>query len=294
MSIPKVGPIKQALLAALQDGKAHRLRDLVPVLAAQFELTPEDLAVRHATGALKFENLVRWARHHLKDEDALVAPERGMVQITSRGQELLRVAMDAVVPRIGNAQSERTPPALRLEEVEVEEAPEEVLDATVAQLTQRLCDEVLERVREVSPQQFERLVVDVLLAMGYGFDQSAGHVTRYAGDGGIDGLVHEDKLGLSTIFIQAKRYQNGHNVGRPDVQQFLGALTGAGASKGVFITSASFTREAREFATRLQNQKVVLMDGAQLARRMVEHDVGVATAKTLAIKHLDSDYFDLG
>lgn len=292
MSIPKVGAIKQALLETLQDDQAHRLRDLVPLLAQRFQLTPEDLAVRHATGALKFENRVRWARQHLKDEDALVAPDRGMVQITPRGQELLRAV--AVMPRSSTQQAEPVLASPDFDANEAEQAPEDVLDTTVEQLTQRLCNDVLERVREVSPQQFERLVVDVLLAMGYGFDQSAGHVTRYVGDGGIDGLVHEDKLGLSTIFIQAKRYQDGHNVGRPDVQQFLGALTGAGASKGVFITSASFTREAREFAARLQNQKVVLMDGAQLARRMVEHDVGVTTARMLAIKHLDSDYFDLG
>ena len=292
MSIPKVGAIKQALLETLQDDQAHRLRDLVPLLAQRFQLTPEDLAVRHATGALKFENRVRWARQHLKDEDALVAPDRGMVQITPRGQELLRVV--AVMPRSSTQQAEPVLASPDFDANEAEQAPEDVLDTTVEQLTQRLCNDVLERVREVSPQQFERLVVDVLLAMGYGFDQSAGHVTRHVGDGGIDGLVHEDKLGLSTIFIQAKRYQDGHNVGRPDVQQFLGALTGAGASKGVFITSASFTREAREFAARLQNQKVVLMDGAQLARRMVEHDVGVTTARMLAIKHLDSDYFDLG
>lgn len=292
MSIPKVGAIKQALLETLQDDQAHRLRDLVPLLAQRFQLTPEDLAVRHATGALKFENRVRWARQHLKDEDALVAPDRGMVQITPRGQELLRAV--AVMPRSSTQQAEPVLASPDFDANEAEQAPEDVLDTTVEQLTQRLCNDVLERVREVSPQQFERLVVDVLLAMGYGFDQSAGHVTRHVGDGGIDGLVHEDKLGLSTIFIQAKRYQDGHNVGRPDVQQFLGALTGAGASKGVFITSASFTREAREFAARLQNQKVVLMDGAQLARRMVEHDVGVTTARMLAIKHLDSDYFDLG
>ena len=132
-----------------------------------------------------------------------------------------------------------------------------------------------------------------LLAMGYGFDESSGHVTRFSGDGGIDGLVHEDKLGLSTIYIQAKRYTET-SVGRPEVQQFLGALTGAGATKGVFITSAGFSREARDFAMRLQNQKVALIDGAQLARLMVEHGVGVATAKTLAIQHVDSDYFDAG
>lgn len=284
MSIPKVSAIKAALLAALHDGNPRLLREVVPQLAVQFELTPEDLAVRHATGALKFENLVRWARQHLKDDGAIVAPERGMVQITPYGQQMLGsgwIAPGAVRPV--DVMSEAQGPA----------APEEALDAAVEQLEAQLRADVLERVKKLPPQQFERLVVDLLLAMGYGFDESSGHVTRYTGDGGIDGLVHEDKLGLSSIFIQAKRYSE-QNVGRPEVQQFLGALTGAGAGKGVFITSSGFSREARDFVARLQNQKVVLIDGPQLARLMVEHDVGVATARTLAIKHVDSDYFGAG
>lgn len=291
MSIPASNVIKSALLAMLQDGRPRLLRELVPELALHFALTPDDLAVRHATGALKFENRVRWARQHLKDDAAIVTPERGVVQITSRGRALLdlgeggaplsvraRVGLDAQPIATSRPQAEPLP-------------PEDALDVAVDQLNDQLRVDLLARVKKVAPQQFERLVVDLLLAMGYGFDESAGQVTRYSGDGGIDGLVHEDKLGLSSLFIQAKRYRE-QNVGRPEVQQFLGALTGAGASKGVFITSSGFSREARDFAARLQNQKVVLIDGPQLARLMVEHDVGVTTAKTLAIKHVDSDYFD--
>ncbi len=164
----------------------------------------------------------------------------------------------------------------------------------MAQLFDKVRDALLERLKDVSPQHFERIVVDLLLAMGYGFDRlSAGRTTAYTADGGIDGLVHEDKLGLSTIYVQAKRYTT-QNVGRPEVQQFVGALTGAGASKGVFLTSAGFSSEAKQFAERLQNQKVVLIDGARLAQLMIEHDVGVTTVKTIAVKQLDSDYFDLG
>lgn len=281
MNIPKVSAIKAALLASLQDGQPHMLRDLVPVLAEQFKLTPEDLAMRHASGALKFENLVRWARQHLKDDGLITAPERGEVQITAQGQAKLK-------------QGDCGMPALSLLAPSVAPvSPDEALDAAVAQLAERLRSDVLDRVKEMHPQAFERLVVDVLLAMGYGFDESSGHVTRYSGDGGVDGLVHEDKLGLSSIYIQAKRY-TAQSVGRPEVQQFLGALTGAGASKGVFITSADFSRDARDFAARLQNQKVALIDGAQLARLMVEHGVGVSTVKRLAIQHVDSDYFDTG
>lgn len=292
MSIPTSHVIKAALLAALQDGRPRLLRELVPQLAAHFELTPDDLAVRHATGALKFENRVRWARQHLKDDAAISTPERGVVQITSRGRAMLSLhggeeQAVSILPLEPHARNSEAPPST------VPLAPEDALDLAVEQLLGRLRADLLAHVKKVSPQQFERLVVDLLLAMGYGFDESAGHVTRYSGDGGIDGLVHEDKLGLSSIFIQAKRYVD-QNVGRPDVQQFLGALTGAGAGKGVFITSSGFTREAREFAARLQNQRVVLIDGPQLARLMVEHDIGVATTKTLSIKHVDSDYFDAG
>ncbi|WP_313074357.1 restriction endonuclease [Melaminivora sp.] len=279
MTIPKFNAIKAALLDELQDGQPHLLRELVPVLARKFELTPEDLATRHASGALKFENLVRWARQHLKDDGTIQTPARGVVQITEQGTQRRN---------IGGFDE----PLFRTAELPaISQSPDEALDLAMEQLTTQLRSDVLDRVRQVLPQQFERLVVDVLLAMGYGFDVSSGHVTRFSGDGGIDGLVHEDKLGLSSIYIQAKRYTE-NSVGRPEVQQFLGALTGAGATKGVFITSAGFTRDAREFAGRLQNQKVALIDGTQLARLMVEHGVGVATTKTLVIQHVDSDYFD--
>jgi restriction system protein len=288
MTIPKVSVIKQGLLEVLQDGRPRLLRETVPELANRFQLSPEDLAVRHASGALKFENLVRWARQHLKDDGAISIPDRGMVQITDVGRRLVNAGGDFI---------ELPQPSLAFSS-EVQQGippvpPEEALDAAVESLATELRADVLERVKQVTPQQFERLVVDLLLAMGYGFDESSGHVTRYTGDGGIDGLVHEDKLGLSSIYVQAKRYTE-QNVGRPEVQQFLGALTGAGAVKGVFITSAGFSRDAREFAMRLQNQKVVLIDGPQLARLMVEHGVGVATVKTIAIQHVDSDYFDAG
>lgn len=284
MSIPKVGVIKTALLAALADGRARKMRELVPELATQLALTPDDLALRYATGDLKFENLAWWARLHLKEEGAIHAPERGVVQATAQGLQAAQALSAAAAAAV-------LPPAAA--DASGAATPEEALDAAVEQLDARLRADVLERVKAVSPQQFERLVVDLLLAMGYGFDETSGEITRYVGDGGIDGLVREDKLGLSSIFIQAKRYK-AQNVGRPEVQQFLGALTGAGASKGVFLTSADFSREAREFVARLQNQKVVLIGGEQLARLMVEHGVGVSTTKTLAIRHVDSDYFDAG
>lgn len=280
MTIPKASAIELPLLRAIRSGEARRLREVISELAAYFALTPEDLAQRHATGALKFENLTRWARQRLKDDGSLVAPERGTVQITARGQRVLA----------SESGGERTAEAVQ--EL-AEQVPEESLDSAIAQLDEKLVKALLDRVRDVSPQHFERIVVDLLLAMGYGFDRlMSGQVTRYTADGGIDGLVHEDKLGLSTIYIQAKRYTS-QNVGRPEIQQFVGALTGAGANKGVFLSSAGFTPEARQFAERLQNQKIVLIDGPRLAQLMAEHEVGVTVVKKIAVKQLDNDYFDV-
>ncbi|MDO4724477.1 MAG: restriction endonuclease [Comamonadaceae bacterium] len=277
MAIPDTSTIKQALLTALADGQEHRMSDVVSALEQALALTAEDTSARYASsGELKFPNMVWWARYYLKQEGLLDSPKRGVVQITPQGKAALSVGQPLAPP---NQQQQQD--------------PQEVLETVMAQLTERLCADVLERVKQMQPQHFERLVVDVLLAMGYGFDESSGRVTPYSGDGGVDGLVHEDKLGLSSIYIQAKRY-TAQSVGRPEVQQFLGALTGAGANKGVFITSAEFSRDARDFVTRLQNQKVALIDGAQLARLMVEHGVGVSTSKTLRIQHVDSDFFDDG
>ncbi|PAT38480.1 restriction endonuclease [Vandammella animalimorsus] len=277
MAIPDTPTIKQALLTALADGQEHRMSDVVSALEQALALTAEDTSARYASsGELKFPNMVWWARYYLKQEGLLDSPKRGVVQITPKGKAALSAGQPLAPP---NQQQQQD--------------PQEALETVIAQLTERLRADVLERVKQMQPQHFERLVVDVLLAMGYGFDESSGRVTPYSRDGGVDGLVHEDKLGLSSIYIQAKRY-TAQSVGRPEVQQFLGALTGAGANKGVFITSAEFSRDARDFVTRLQNQKVALIDGAQLARLMVEHGVGVSTVKTLAIQHVDSDYFDTG
>ena len=279
MTIPKASAIEGPLLHALRNGEARRLRDVIAELATHFELTAEDLAQRHATGALKFENLARWARQRLKDDGDLIAPERGTVQITAKGLRVLTAEESTGLPIAPVA-------------VVADVVPEESLDTAISQLNSKVTTALLERLKEVSPQQFERIVVDLLLAMGYGFDRIvSGQVTRYSADGGIDGLVHEDKLGLSTIYVQAKRY-TAQNVGRPEVQQFVGALTGAGATKGVFLTSAGFSPDARQFAERLQNQKVVLIDGVRLAQLMSEHDVGVTVVKMIAVKQLDSDYFD--
>jgi len=170
----------------------------------------------------------------------------------------------------------------------LEATPEELIDRGYHRLNSALASDVLERVKSCSPVFFERLVVDLLVKMGYGGPE-AGHALGKPGDGGIDGVVNEDKLGLDVIYLQAKRWDA--NVGRPDIQQFAGALHGRHARKGVFLTTSCFTAEAREYAAMIET-RIVLIDGKELARLMISHGVGVSTAETYEVKKIDIDYFN--
>lgn len=168
--------------------------------------------------------------------------------------------------------------------------PSESIADSYNAIRKSLADEILQQLKSCTPEFFERLVVDLLVRMGYGGTRAdAGEVLGKSGDGGIDGTIKEDRLGLDTIYIQAKRWQN--NVGRPDIQQFAGALQGRKARKGVFITTSGFSRDAAEYAYRIENS-IVLVDGDRLAELMIDHDVGVTLDTSYEIKRIDSDYFE--
>ncbi|MGE6101808.1 restriction endonuclease [Aeromonas salmonicida] len=171
-----------------------------------------------------------------------------------------------------------------------QQTPQEQIEQALAVLNSSLADELLGEVLALSPRFFEQLVVDLMVAMGYGGSaQEAGHTTRYSSDGGIDGIIKEDKLGLDSIYLQAKRYTD-RTVGRPEIQSFAGALDLYKARKGVFITTSGFSREAREYVGQIE-KRIVLIDGDRLTALMIEYGVGVTTRQTLTIKTLDSDYF---
>jgi len=173
--------------------------------------------------------------------------------------------------------------------IENENTPEEALESSFQVIRNRLASEVLEQVKSCSPNFFERLVVDLLVAMGYGgMREAAGQAVGQSGDGGIDGIIKEDQLGLDVIYLQAKRWEG--NVSRPEIQKFAGALQGKRAKKGVFITTSDFTKEAREFAAGIDN-KLILIDGLELAEYMIDFNVGTSTVNTYEIKRIDSDYF---
>jgi restriction system protein len=300
MAIPDFQTIMLPLMRHCQDGQEHSISDTVEALGKQFNLTDEERKALLPSGVQEvFRNRVAWAKSHLKMAGLLANPRRGIYQITTRGQELLTKPPTAINLRFLNQFPEyvafRTARKQRAEEQEDTETnhsatpPEESLELAYTKIRDDLAADILQRLKTCSPTFFERLVVEVIVKMGYGGSrQDAGKAIGKSGDGGIDGMIKEDKLGLDAIYIQAKRWEN--TVGRPEIQKFVGALTGQRARKGLFITTADFSGEAHDYVSRIET-KVVLIDGETLAQLMIDHNVGVSTITTYELKKIDTDYF---
>lgn len=299
MSIPDYQSFMLPLLEAVSDGKSHVLRDLTRQLSNRFGLSEDERQELLPSGQQTVvANRVAWAKTYLKKAGLLANPTRGYVTITKEGTDAL--AQHPV--KIDNEFLRRYPSYMEFvkkaqpEKAEAQEiaespaTPEELLESSYRSLRDALADELLERVKACSFQFFERLVVDLLLAMGYGGSRAdAGKRVGRTGDGGIDGIINEDKLGLDIVCLQAKRWEN--TVGRPDVQKFAGSMEGHRAKKGVLLTTSIFSEDAKEYVNRIE-RKIVLIDGRQLAQLMIDHGIGVETDHTYVIKKLDLDYFD--
>jgi len=304
VAIPDYQTLMLPVLQLASDGKEHKFSQAVEMLANEFGLTTEERIELLPSGSQAvFNNRVGWARSYLKQAGLLTSPKRGFFTITEKGTELL-----ATNPtRIDTSILEQYPEFIEFKnrrkdkaegESEIESAfeqestltPEDALAAAYNKLRSALESEILSAVKEASPSFFERVVVDLLVKMGYGGNrQDAGRALGKSGDGGIDGIINEDRLGLDVIYIQAKRWEGV--VGRPEIQKFAGALQGQRARKGVFITTSSFTKEAKEYASVIDS-KIILIDGEHLSKLMTEHNVGVSTVGQYEVKKLDSDYFD--
>ncbi len=300
MAIPDFQSVFLPLLKACADGKEHTKQEVLPLLAKQFGLTESELSIKLASGKQgMFDNRVGWAKSYLKQAGLLENLRRGVFRITSRGLQVLDEAPANLNVRylkrfpefvVFNAGKPRDESKLVESATANSETPDELIAGGYKQLREALAVELLERIKTVSPSRFEELVVELLLKMGYGGTQEdAGQVVGKSGDGGIDGIINEDRLGLDVIYIQAKRWEA--DVGRPEIQKFVGALAGNKASKGVFITSSGFTKEAHSYANQV-NHKVVLIDGAMLAELMMDYDLGVSTKEVYTVKRLDTDYFE--
>ena len=304
MAIPDYQTLMLPVLKLAFDGKEHKFSQAVEELANEFNLTTEERSELLPSGSQAvFNNRVGWARSYLKQAGLLASPKRGYFTITQKGIELLAKnpsKVDASVleqyPEFIEFKSRRKDKNENesQEEYSSEQesslTPEDALASAYKKLRSALESEILSAVKEVSPSFFERLVVDLLVKMGYGGNrQDAGKALGKSGDGGIDGIINEDRLGLDVIYIQAKRWEGA--VGRPEIQKFAGALQGQRARKGVYITTSSFTKEAREYALLIES-KIILIDGENLSRLMAEYGVGVSTVGQYEVKKLDSDYFD--
>ena len=299
MAIPDFQSVMLPLMRFCVDGKEHAIGETTDTLADQFKLTDDERKALLPSGVQEvFRNRVAWAKSHLKMAGLLETPKRGIYKITERGLEAVRKNPAAInlkylyqfpeyvaFRKIHRERTESTGEA----ENGQSGTPEEALESAHETIRDSLAAEILQKLKFCSPPFFERLVVEVIVKMGYGGTrQDAGKAIGKSGDGGIDGIIKEDKLGLDTIYIQAKRWEN--TVGRPEIQKFVGALTGQRARKGLFITTSDFSGEAHDYVSRIET-KIVLIDGETLAQLMIDHNVGVSTITTYELKKMDTDYF---
>lgn len=297
---PSYDALTLPLLEAASDGQVTTLAQCAPLVVARLGLD-SGTGERLAAGPSFLERL-RWAKTYLTQAGLLRRVGWGKFVITPQGLEVLRDPPAVInrrylmrFPVFREAQSRSTLPASeRLEQLAAETmTPQDVMELAHLSLQQDLAADLMRAVLAASPGFFERLVIDLLLAMGYGGSrQDAAQALGQTGDGGLDGLIREDALGLDVIYVQAKRWHPDHAVGRPDLQAFVGSLIGAGGKKGVFITTSRFTKGAVSYANSVTETRVILIDGARLAALMMQHGVGVTVERVYRVQTLDADYFD--
>ncbi len=308
MAIPDFETMMRPVLQAFADG-AENIAQILPHLREEFEITDEEAEELIPSGRVTLlANRAHWARTYLSKANLLESPKRNLHVITDAGRRMLAQnpeRIDNTVLKSSEAFVEWKETARtsiddsRIEQVDSvpfsdsgsSHTPEDQIHSLFKQVDSVLAADVLEAVLSLSPARFEQLIVDLLLAMGYGGgDAGLGARIGRSGDGGIDGVIKEDPLGLDAVYIQAKRYARDNKVGRPALQAFVGSMTGESATKGVFVTTSDFSREVQGYIERVQ-QRIVLINGDTLARLMVSHGVGVRMAKTYVLKSLDSEYF---
>jgi restriction system protein len=300
MAVPDFQSFFKPLLDIASDGKEHSMQEARDAIAKAMNLSPEEIAERLPSGTqTKFDNRVAWAKSYFIQAKVLSSPKRGHFLITNRGKELLAQGHKKIDITVLNqypefvefrySRREKQPSGEAEPAVPSTATPEETLQQAYESLRNHLAGELLARVKENTPTFFERLVVDLMVAMGYGGSRSdAGKSVGQSGDEGVDGIIKEDRLGLDVIYLQAKRWDG--TVGRPEIQKFVGALSGKRAKKGVFITTGKFSEDALAYAEKVEH-KVILIDGRSLAEYMIDFNIGTSTIASFQVKRIDSDYF---
>lgn len=282
----------------LKDGELT-INEMREKIAAYFNLSEEDLQIRTKSGRLtQFNDRIGWTRQYFRRALLIEIPKNGTYSITKRGKDFLKkhpqdITIDDLmeIPEYAAFNINHKPKTDKIVLVEEKEmTPEEQLEFVFKSYQKNVAADILDKVMTMPATTFEHLVVDLLVAMGYG-DKETAKVTPPSKDGGIDGIIYEDKLGLDKIYIQAKHWKN--SVGSPEIQKFSGALGGKKASKGIFITTSYFTKEAIAFADAVAHQKIILIDGERLSMLMYQYNVGVQTENVYITKRIDNDYFDV-
>lgn len=306
MSVPKFECFLYPFLKCLENGKEVCLKDVKKYLISFFHLSDSDCELVTKGGSTtQLMDRIGWCRQWLRRALFIQIPQRGYYQITQRGSDYLKhndslsqndlMAYKEFAEYAHSSSKKNDATTTFDNSIPSELTPTEQLENAYQILLKDLAADLLQKVLEQSPKRFEQIVVDLLLAMGYGGSlDDAGMVTQASHDDGIDGIIKEDKLGLEKIYIQAKRYAIGNTITKPTIHAFAGALDEKKANKGVFITTSSFSKEAKKFAEDKSSKKIVLIDGEELARYMIEYNVGVSTKRILKVKRIDSDYFEEG
>ena len=302
MAIPKFQDFLYPFLLQLKD-KDVSTKEMKDILTKHFGLSDEDCLLKTKGGSLyQLDDRIGWVRQWLRRALFIEIPQKGIYRITQRGKEYLDTHSDLrqtdlmeypeYAEYAGSPQEKKSEKKEETEPATEELTPTEQLEAAMKKIDDDLAADILQKARDMSPAKFEQLVLDLLLAMGYGgSNKDLAKVTPISHDNGVDGIIPEDALGLDKIYIQAKRYKEGAPVHKPEIQQFIGALSEQKASKGVFVTTSTFTQGARESVSKATS-KIVLIDGIALAKYMIEFNVGVSTRKIYEVKRIDTDYFE--
>lgn len=303
MPIPNFQVAMLPLLDAISNGQEWTMKELTASLADRFGLTDQErLEVVPSGQKTVWSNRISWAKWHLNHAGLLESPARGRVRISELGRQVLAERPSKIgVKFLNRFPAHREFVGKNVANVGIEESgvsevfeddrtPLELIDSAYQSLASATAEEVLSRLKSCSPSFFENVVVKLLMAMGYGGVAGHGSVTGRSGDGGIDGVIKQDKLGLDVVCIQAKRWEG--SVGRPIIQGFVGSMDYIRAKKGVIMTTSSFTRDGLDFVDRIEGKKVVLIDGGKLAELMIEHNLGVTTTKCYLLKEVSNDFFD--
>ncbi len=287
------------LLMKMSDETIHNPDSLRNFAIEHFGITEDEQQIRTPNGKqILFFNRIAWSISYLRTGGLIFSPERGKYKITDLGKQILKNPPEKITIKYLKSINQNLSvqgldeKSISKEQDQEIQTPDEMIEEGYRRIHLELSKNILNAIEEVSPYKFEEIVIDLLIKMGYGdSDFVNGEITQKSADEGVDGIIKEDKLGLDKIYVQAKRWKKEIKIGRPEIQKFVGALDGKRAKKGIFITTAFFTKEALEYAQNTSNATIVLIDGKKLADLMIEYEAGVTTKDTIKIAKIDSDYF---